>query len=165
MESTKKESVTALAFIENCLQEYANLDAGIKFSNSQMDKEILEIRGKYCDELTTLGEQKEKAFEELKKFANENQKALFSVKRSMATKYGNFGFRSGKSRFRLSPFQNWNSITAMLKEILPQYVRIEYAPAKDKLLQDRNVNEVNKFFPVLGLSVVQDENFYIDLNK
>ena len=165
MKSIKKESVTALAFIENCLQEYANLDAGIKFSNSQMDQEILEIRGKYCDELTTLGEQKEKRFNELRDFATENQDALFSIKRSFATKFGNFGFRTGKSRFSLSPFQNWNSITAMLKEILPQYVRIEYSPAKDKLLQDRNMNEVNKFFPVLGLSVIQDENFFIDINK
>ena len=43
--------------------------------------------------------------------------------------------------------------------------KVEYSPAKDKLLQDRNMNEINKFFPVLGLSVVQDENFFIDLNK
>ena len=165
MENKNKESVTALAFIENCLQEYANLDAGIKFSNSQMDQEILEIRGKYCDELTTLGEQKEKRFNELRDFALENQHALFSIKRSLETKFGKFGFRFGKARFAISDLTNWNSVTAMLKQLLPQYVKVEYSPAKDKLLQDRNMNEVNKFFPVLGLSVVQDENFYIDLNK
>lgn len=165
MEKTKNEPITAMAFIDQTLEKYADCDANLKEINSAMDKEIFEIRKKYAEGITHLQQQKDRAFNELESFAALNQELLFSIKRSVKTNHGTFGFRTGKPRFNLFEGINWESITHLLKEILPGYVRMVAEPAKDKLMADRNLPEVARYFPALGLKVVQDESFFIDVKK
>jgi len=52
-----------------------------------------------------------------------------------------------------------------LKQQLPEYVRLNEEPAKDLLLADRNKESVAPFLRELGLQVVQDELFFIDMKK
>ena len=130
-----------------------------------MDQEMFEIRKKYSNDLTTLQEKKDLFFNQLESFALENQNILFSIKRSLATKFGTFGFRTGKPKFQLIPDGSWASVTKMLQDFLPQYIRTVFEPSKEKLMSDRFNPEISKYFPALGLSVVQDESFYIDLKK
>lgn len=162
----KPEILTPLAFIEKTLEDYASFDSSIKVINSKMDQEMLEIRKKYSAELTECQQLKDASFNQLEAFALENQTVLFSLKRSFATKFGNFGFRTGKPKFQLSfPDNSWAAVTKMLMEYLPQYIKTVHEPAKEKLMADRYLPETNKYFPALGLSVVQDETFFVDLKK
>lgn len=165
MKNSQQEPITAMAFIDQTMERYADCDAHLKEINSAMDKEILEIRKKYAEPITQLQQQKEEAFNELEAFAQAHQDLLFSIKRSVKTNHGTFGFRNGKPRFSLDYGATWAKITDLLKAVLPHYVRIVYEPAKDKLMADFELPEIQKFVPAMGLTVVQDETFYIDLKK
>ncbi|MFK8296741.1 host-nuclease inhibitor Gam family protein [Capnocytophaga canimorsus] len=59
----------------------------------------------------------------------------------------------------------WGAVTNLLKEFLPSYVRTVEEPAKDKLLADRDNEEVNTLFGKVGISVVQDETFFVEPKK
>ncbi len=59
----------------------------------------------------------------------------------------------------------WASVTNLVKEFLPDYIRTTEELAKDKLLADREVPEVAKLFPKIGIQVVQDESFYVEPKK
>ena len=73
MEHTQKEPITAMAFIDQRLEKYADCDTHLKEINSAMDKEIFEIRRKYAEPITTLQQQKDSAFSDLESFAVLNQ--------------------------------------------------------------------------------------------
>ena len=59
----------------------------------------------------------------------------------------------------------WPSVVNLLKEFLPEYVRTTEEAAKDRLLADREVEEVRELFPRVGITVVQDETFYVEPKK
>ena len=44
-------------------------------------------------------------------------------------------------------------------------LRTVVEPAKDKLLADRDNEEVQAMLPKVGISVVQDETFYVESKK
>lgn len=165
MKTSPKLPLTPLAFVEKTLEEISTCDSELKTINLKMDQEMLEIRKKYIHELTLLQEKKDTVCNQLEAFALENQNALFSIKRSLATKFGTFGFRTGKPKFKLLNDTSWTAVTDALRSFLPAYVRVAYEPMKDKLLSDRMLPEVSRFFPALHLTVVQDETFFIDLKK
>jgi phage host-nuclease inhibitor protein Gam len=165
MENNAEETVSALTFIDQQMEIYADCDASLKEINSAMDKEILEIRKKYAESITHLQQKKELAFNQVEAFAVAHQALLFSIKRSFKTKLGTFGFRTGKPRFTLTGNSTWAKITDLLKEVLPNYVRIAYEPCKDKLMADFTLPHVQKLVPAMGLEITQDETFYIDLKK
>ena len=165
MKTPKTVTLTPLEFIEKTLEEMSSYDANLKTINSSMDQEIFEIRKKNSNSITTLQQQKDEAFNKIEAFALENQAVLFSIKRSLTTKFGKFGFRTSKAKFQLREGFNWESVTKMMAKVLPKYVRTVVEPAKDKLMADRNLPEVYEFLPALGLTIVQDEAFFIDLKK
>jgi hypothetical protein len=102
-------------------------------------------------------------FEKISDFANENKIFLFGEKRSYDTKYGNFGFRLGHPRFSLAVKSTWETVLKTLKEFLPQYVKVTEAPSKTKMMADIKLPALMQLLPALGISVVQDDNFFIDI--
>jgi Mu gam family protein len=42
-------------------------------------------------------------------------------------------------------------------------VRIAEEPAKDKLLAERNNEQIADFFPKIGVVVTQDETFFVEV--
>lgn len=86
-------------------------------------------------------------------------------KKSMETSHGTIGFhiRTPKPD-KLKGF-TWNAVTNMLKEFLPLYVRTIDEPAKDKLLADRDKEDVANLFTKVGVCVKQDKTFFIELKK
>lgn len=165
MKNKAEETVSALTYIDKHMEIYASCDASLKEINSVMDKEILEIRKNYAESITSLQQAKDEAFNKIEGFAVQHQAILFTIKRSFKTKFGTFGFRTGKPRFTLTGNSTWAKITDLLKEVLPGYVRIAYEPCKDKLMTDFNLPNVQKLVPAMGIEISQDETFYIDLKK
>ena len=151
--------------MELAFADYARADARTQKINATMDIEMTKIREKYADELGKLSEAKEKAFDVMQAFAVENQAELFSKKKSFETVHGILGFRTGTPKLKTLKGFTWAAITNLLKEYLPGYVRISEEPAKDKLLADRDVENVAALFPKVGIAVTQDESFYVEPKK
>ena len=165
MKTPKTITLTPLEFIEKTLEEMSSCDANLKSINSSMDQEIFEIRKKNSNSITSYQQQKDEAFNKLEAFALENQTVLFSIKRSLTTKFGKFGFRTCKAKFQLREGFTWETVTNLMNKVLPKYIRTVIEPAKDKLMADRHLPQVFQYLPDLGLTIVQDEVFFVDLKK
>ena len=151
--------------METAFADFARADARIQKINATMDVEMTRIREKYQDELSKLQDQKDKAFDVLQTYGMENQAELFSKKKSIETVHGIMGFRTGTPKLKTIKGFTWPSVMNLLKEFLPDYVRTTEEAAKDRLLADREVEEVRELFPRVGITVVQDETFYVEPKK
>lgn len=151
---------------ETIMADYATVDAKINEITAKMDQGITKIREMYADELQQLGEQREERILQLQMFA-EGNRGLFEKKKSLEMAHGILGFRTGTPKLKTLKGFTWPAVTNMLKQFLPAYVRTVDEPAKDKLLADRDIAEVNRFFTKdgIGCEVVQDETFFVELKK
>lgn len=167
MAREKKVVLTGVSIeqMEDAFGDYASADARLAKINANIDVQMVSIREKYADEIARLGAQKEKAFDVLQAFALEQKDVLFSKKKSMDSVHGTLGFRTGTPKLKTLKGFTWASVLMLLKEFLPAYVRTAEEPAKDKLLADRDCDAVRVLFPRVGISVVQDEAFYVEPKK
>lgn len=168
MKRTKK-TVMAPATLEQAEQmmsEYAIADARLVEMTAQMDQRITEIREEYADDLAALGSTRKEKFQGIQLFAEQHSE-LFGKRKSFAMAHGTIGFRTGTPKLKTLRGFTWNAVTILLKQFLPEYVRTVDEPAKDKLLADRENPEVAKFFDRdgVGVEVIQEEAFFIDLKK
>jgi len=151
--------------MEQAFAEYAKADARQQKITADMDVAMTKIREKWQDELAKLQEAKDNAFDVMQAYAVENKVELFSKKKSLDTVHGTMGFRTGTPKLKTLKGFTWASVTNLLNEFLPSYVRTVVEPAKDKLLADRDDEEVQAMLPKVGISVVQDETFYVEPKK
>jgi phage host-nuclease inhibitor protein Gam len=151
--------------METAFTEFATCDAKLQKINATIDIELTRIREKYSDTIDQLLERKDKAFDIIQAFATDKKDELFTKKKSMETIHGTFGFRTGTPKLKLLKGFTWASVTNMLKEFLPAYVRVSEEPAKDKLLADRDNDEVAQYLPKVGISVIQEETFFVEPKK
>lgn len=151
--------------MEQAFADYAKADARQQKITAEMDIQMAKIREKWQDELAKLAETKDNAFDVLQAYAMENRDELFSKRKSLETTHGIIGFRTGTPTLKTRKGFTWASVLEMLKEFLPNYVRTKEEPAKDKLLADREDEEVAALFPKVGIDVVQDETFFVEPKK
>lgn len=150
---------------QEALAVYASSDAGICKINADLDVKITDLRKKVEDQLTDLTVKRDEALEIIKNYSVENKDVLFVKKKSMDTSHGTIGFRTGKPKLKTLKGFTWASVTELLKAFLPDYVRTVDEPAKDKLLADRDNEDVTNNLKKVGIEVVQDEAFFIELKK
>lgn len=167
MVRTKKTVVTQVTReqAEQAFAEFAAADAKFQNLTSKMDLEITQIREKYADRLAELGEVKARSFDVMQSFAVENKEELFARRKSMESAHGVFGFRTGTPKLKNLRGFTWAAVTNLVKELLPDYIRVSEELAKDRLLADREKAEVAELFPRIGVQVVQDETFYVEPKK
>ena len=79
--------------------------------------------------------------------------------------HGVLGFRTGTPKLKTRKGFIWGSITNLLKEFLPSYIRTSEEPAKDRLLADRDAPEVSSLFEKCGILIDQDETFFVEPKK
>lgn len=150
---------------EVAFSEFATADAKVQHIQSKMDMEITRIRDKYAETLAEQQAIREKNFDIMQTFATEHRDELFSKRKSYESAHGVFGFRTGTPKLKNMKGFTWASVTTMVKEFLPEYIRTTEELAKDKLLADRDKEEVAELFPKCGVMVVQDETFYVEPKK
>lgn len=155
-------AITADRF-EEALAQYAHAEARETEIAAMLDAEMARIQAYYTDELGTLGNRKKEALEVVQTYCREQKEILFNKRRSMGTIYGTLGFRMGMPRLKTVRGTNWDTVLQQLKEKLPAYVRTIEEPAKDMLLADRNKEQVGPLLRDLGLQIVQEETFFIEL--
>lgn len=155
---------------------YAKADAQINKINADIELQCAKIREKRADELTRLSDEREKAFDTLQAYAVENQAELFTKKKSLEMTHGTIGFRTGTPKLKTLKGFTWASALQLVKQFLPSYIRTTEEIAKDKLLADRDMEEVvttnhNSPLPMAdamaecGITVTQDETFYVEPKK
>lgn len=149
---------------EDAFARYADADARQQQITSKMDVQITKIREKYADELSKLDEVKEQSFGEIQSFA-EGNRDQFGSKKSMEMTHGIIGFRTGTPKLKTLKGFTWSSVTNLLKEFLPSYLRVIEEPAKDRLLADRENPDTYQQFNKCGIYVDQDETFYVEPKK
>lgn len=163
----KQKKVVIKGVTENqfndAMQLYASADAKQNLILAKLDDEIAKIRRKYDDDLADLTKTKDEHFEIIEVYCAENPQ-LFEKKKSFETLHGVVGFRTGTPKLKLKKGFTWPSVTNMLKEFLPQYIRTTEEPAKDMILSAREEIEP-QLLDKVGVMVVQDETFYVDLKK
>ena len=160
---------------------YAKNDAQIQKINAEIELQCAKIREKYADKLATLGDERDKAFDVLQSFATENQAELFTKKKSLDMAHGTIGFRTGTPKLKTLKGFTWACALQLAKKFLPMtYIRQTEEIAKDRLLADRELEEVEVYdtptgdprmvkmpeaMAVCGIQVVQDETFYVEPKK
>lgn len=151
--------------MEASFSDYAKAEAEIAKINATIDVEVTKIRDKYADKIANLQQIKDDNFDVLQAYALENRDTLFTKKKSLDSLHGTIGFRTGTPKLKTLKGFTWGAVTNLLKEFLPQYVRLTEEPAKDKLLADREDEQIATLFPKVGISVVQDETFFVEVKK
>ncbi len=151
--------------MEQAFADYARADARQQKITAEMDVAMTKIREKWQDELTKLAETKETSFDILQAFATEHREELFTKRKSLETSHGTLGFRTGTPALKTLKGFTWESVKNLLKEFLPDYVRTKEEADKEKLLADRENEEVAALFPKVGVKVTQDEAFFVELKK
>lgn len=147
---------------EKAFAEFAQADAKVRSIGAKMDLEMTKIREKYADQLAELEDVKEKNFDIVQTYATENREELFSKRKSVESAHGVFGFRTGTPKLKTLKGFTWGAVLKLCEEFLPDYIRTTNEVAKDKLLADRDKEEVNGMFDKVGIQVVQDETFYLE---
>lgn len=155
-------NVTSDQFDES-LGIYATADAREKAINSKLDEQITKLREKVADELNDCKERKDQHFEVVQKYCEENESTLFSKKKSLETVHGLIGFRTGTPKLKTAKGYTWASVLNLLKALKPGYVRTKEEPNKEALLTDRD--KLKGEMDTLGIEVVQEETFFIELKK
>ena len=159
-----QQGITQREF-ETAFGDYATADARLAKINAMIDVEVTKTRDKYATEISSLTEIKEKTFETMQVYATENKDELFGKKKSLDGAHGTVGFRTGTPKLKTLKGFTWGAVTNLLKEFLPGYVRTTEKPAKDKLLADRENEDVAGLFSKVGIAVTQDESFFVELKK
>ena len=150
---------------EDAFGAYAKADAQSAKITADIELQCAKIREKYANKLAELEGEKEKAFDTLQAYATENQAELFTKKKSLEMTHGVIGFRTGTPRLKTLKGFTWASALQLVKECLPGYLRQTEEIAKDKLLADRDVENIVPQMNKCGIPVVQDETFYVEPKK
>ena len=151
--------------MEEAFGRYATADADVQSINAEMDKEFVAIRERNAERLAELEQQKAESFEVMQVFATEQREVLFSKRRSMETTHGVIGFRTGNPQLKPRRGFTWAAALELVREFLPSYIRTEEAIAKDKLLADRENEEIAPLMEKCGIIVDQAETFYVEPKK
>ncbi len=169
MTKTRKKKVVVSGVTRDRMEEafgkFALADAKLQGINAKMDAEITKIRERNAEALAELQEQRDEAFDVLQVYATENREELFSKKKSMETTHGVLGFRTGTPKLKTRKGFTWAAVLEMLKEFGPSYIRTTEEVAKDKIIADRELDDMPELMQRAGILVDQDETFFVEPKK
>ena len=128
---------------------------------AQLETEINACRSLHEPFITTYGEEINADFEACQRWAEANPSA-FATKKSLDLMHGTIGFRTSTPRLKLLSGWTWNRVLETLAvNKLTDYIRQKQEPDKERLLADRETL-TDSTLKRVGVTVAQDETFYID---
>lgn len=166
MAREKKTIITGVSReeMENAFAEYAKADSQMQKINAEMELQMTRIRERNQSAIDALQQAKDDSFAVMQAYATEHPE-LFTKRKSLETVHGIIGFRTGTPKLKTGKGFTWASVLELLKTFLPSYVRTVEEPAKDKLLADRDDEDVAPLLAKCGIVVAQDESFYVEPKK
>ena len=79
--------------------------------------------------------------------------------------HGTIGYRTGTPKLKTLKGFTWASALNLVREFLPSFIRTTEEIAKDKLLADRDAEGMGEKMAQCGITVTQDETFYVEPKK
>lgn len=146
---------------EEAMSCFADAANSLSTIEAEMDKKITSIRDKYQDKITVLKEDKDTHVEVLEVFATESYDQ-WGKRKSMELLHGIIGFRTGTPKVKFEKGFNSKSVTAILLEKYPTYVRTVTEMDKEKLIAERDSDGFESLCKKAHIEVVQDETFYVE---
>jgi phage host-nuclease inhibitor protein Gam len=167
MKREKKTIISGVTRVaaEEAFANYAKADAQSAKITAEIELQCAKIREKYQNRLSELDTEKTLAFDTLQSFATENKDDLFCKKKSMDMAHGTIGFRTGTPKLKTLKGFTWQAALQLVREFLPGYIRTTEEITKDKLLADRDGEEMSDKMAHCGITVVQDETFFVEPKK
>jgi len=150
---------------DRVLARYATAHAKREEINAEIDQKLTEIREQYAGDLAELTEVVNDNFKKLQMYY-EVKPELFKKRKSIETAHGLVGFRTGTPKLKTLKGYTWAAVLKLLqaKQAI-NYLRTKVEPAKDLLLANREQPEVITLMSEVGIEVVQDDTFFVDLKK
>lgn len=163
MKKTKTpDTPQTLDDVERILGELALKDARRRALTAKMDAELKAIRDRYATDLDALDAAAKDLEAEIASWA-ELHKEAFVDKRSILLTHGAIGWRLGNPAIRLRPRVKAEQALQMVKERLPQYVRVTEELDKAGLLAAVAGKALSaEALAACGLRVAQTERFYCE---
>lgn len=147
-----------------CLQEYAHATSELKKIEAEMEIKIQKIREQYKGRIQPLKETQVDTFKLLQAFAEHNREMYFSKKKSKDMTHGLIGFRMGQMKVKFERGMSKKALPLVQEMDLP-FTRSKVELDKDKIIASREDEGIMKKLLMCGITVVQDESFYVDLKE
>lgn len=141
---------------EEAFSMYNQSIAELEVLQGKMNSEITAVKDKYESKINPLQEQKDKQFEVLQVYAEENRDD-FKDKKSIDFTHGTIGFRTGTPKLTTRKGFKWPAVIELIKEKCKKYIRSKEEVNKEGLIADRAKVDLK----AIGLEVTQDETFYV----
>ncbi len=151
--------------VSEVMRSFAEASSKIKELEAREELQLLEVRKTYSEKAETFLEQRQKAMEKLEAFGIHNKDEFFQKKKSMDLHHGVIGFRTGTPKVSKPRSITWNKIIESLNENKSQFLRTRIEVDKDKIIASRDDQQVMHELAEVGVSVVQDETFFITIKE
>ena len=145
---------------DEAFASFAKADSRSVKIMAEIELKCTAIRKKFDVELTTLKTEKDKAFEVLQTFAQENPDK-FLERKSLELTHGVIGYRTGTHKLDKLKGFTWEMVKANVAKYLPDFIRVKEELNKEQLIAKREEKDVVKLADKCGYAFVQDESFYV----
>lgn len=146
---------------QQAMNSFAKAANKVSAIEAKMNKELQDVREKYNDDLVVLNDAKDEQVEILETYAYE-QKETWGKRKSAELLHGTIGFRTGTPKVKFDKGFNSKSVTAILEESFPEYVRKVVEMDKEKLIANREDESFAAICKKAHIVVVQDETFFVE---
>lgn len=151
------------AQVQKELGEYAGVTDMLAATEVELESKLNAVRQEYQEKITDLKAKQSSLLKIVQKWAERNKKTSFSDKKSKQFLFGKLGFRTGTHKLKTVKGVKWADVLEKIKKLAPDYLRTKEEVAKDKLLADRENEGIVSVYESLGVKVVQEESFFIEL--
>ncbi len=165
MTKREKERIARLTRedMEATVRELCLASIRLDETQARMNEELARVRERYEPDLAALSEQHKDLFAQARAWSDAHPEQ-FASRRSLALVHGTMLYRKGQPALKTLTGVTWEKVTALLKQMMPEYVRTKTEPDKAALLEARReIGEEN--LRTIGLRVDQAERFDIEVNK
>jgi phage host-nuclease inhibitor protein Gam len=153
-----------LTGVEKEMAMYAQDQSELTKVQAEMDAQMAQIRAENAAYLQELTDRMAKSYKRVQAYFETNR-GLFGKKKSYEMTQGTVGFRTGTPKCTPSKGFTWAAILKLLKLKNQEYVKTKEEVAKDLLIANREKPEVKVLCLEVGIDIVQDETFFIDLKR
>lgn len=148
------------------LKAYAQSQSKLKKIEAEIELAVQKIRDRHKSNIANLMEQRDMSFEKLKAYAEGNRETLFTRKKSIDWGFGVLGYRIGTPKVEKIRGVTWDALLGLLKGAgFDRFVRAKEDVDKEKIIASREDIEVMANLGKLGISVVQDETFFVEAKE
>lgn len=154
----------ATSQVEEVFGQYAHAHAEHKEITAQMEQEITQVRERYAARLEKQKGVMDERYAELQLWAETNDDK-FEKRRSLPFAHGKLGFRTGTPKAKTRRGFTWAAALKLIKEFIPEYIVVKEQPNKERLIQDREQLDKKGLLEKVGVDVVQDVTFFVEVKE